>query len=209
MGRFNRNAAFGERDAVFNRDAARHVAAREWRNGMGMEMGTFAEVWGGTIVVIRRSCQGDIFTILDLLALARATMRRRGNDVQWPVGTPRPVDVERDIVLGQSYLVEAEGIPVATFCLQTQVEPTYASIQMGGWPHAHPYATIHRLASDGRYPGIGRMCVDFCAARHQTLRADTHPLNYHTIRLLLESGFGYCGIIYLPDGTPRAAYQRG
>ena len=174
-----------------------------------MGMGKFSEVSGGGGVAIRRSFPGDIFTILDLLALARATMRRRGNDVQWPVGTPRPVDVERDIVLGQSYLVEDEGVAVATFCLQLHKEPTYASIYMGDWPHARPYATIHRLASDGQHPGIGRVCVDFCAARHQTLRADTHPLNYHTIRLLLESGFRYCGIIYLPDGTPRAAYQRG
>lgn len=176
---------------------------------MGVEMGNFSVVSGGKVVVIRRSHPGDIFTILDLLALARATMRRRGNDVQWPVGIPRPVDVERDIVLGQSYLVEGEGVPIATFCLQTHEEPTYASIYLGGWPHARPYATIHRLASDGRHRGIGRVCVDFCAARHQTLRADTHPLNYHTIRLLLDSGFSYCGIIYLPDGTPRAAYQRG
>ena len=37
--RLNRDAAFGERDAVFNRDAARHVAAREWRNGMSWKWG--------------------------------------------------------------------------------------------------------------------------------------------------------------------------
>ena len=66
---------------------------------MGVEMGNFSVVSGGKVVVIRRSHPGDIFTILDLLALARATMRRRGNDVQWPVGIPRPVDVERDIML--------------------------------------------------------------------------------------------------------------
>ena len=103
-----------------------------------MEMGTFAEVWGGKIVVIRRSCPGDIFTILDLLALARATMRRRGNDVQWPVGTPRPVDVERDIVLGQSYLVEMRGWPLlrsAYNCMRSL--PTHQYTWVVGRMRAH------------------------------------------------------------------------
>ena len=70
-----------------------------------------------------------------------------------------------------------------------------------------PYGVIHRVASDGRMPGVFRRCAAFCRARCANLRIDTHHDNHTMQRLIEGAGFRRCGVIYVEDGSPRIAYQ--
>jgi hypothetical protein len=41
-----------------------------------------------------------------------------------------------------------------------------------------------------------------------SLRIDTHQGNIVMRRMLEKQGFTYCGVIHLPSGAPRVAYER-
>ena len=70
-----------------------------------------------------------------------------------------------------------------------------------------PYAAIHRVASAGKRTGVLAQCLDYCIAKHQNLRIDTHFDNKIMQHLLEKYGFYRCGTIYLENGDPRIAYQ--
>ena len=70
-----------------------------------------------------------------------------------------------------------------------------------------PYAAIHRVASAGKRKGVLQECLDYCSAKHQNLRIDTHFDNKIMQHLLEKYGFHRCGTIYLENGDPRIAYQ--
>ena len=85
------------------------------------------------------------------------------------------------------------------------IPPTPAS--RGSWLSDAPYGVIHRVASDGRMPGVFHRCAAFCRARCANLRIDTHHDNHTMQRLIEGAGFRRCGVIYVEDGSPRIAYQ--
>ena len=117
--------------------------------------------------------------------------------------------MREQIDCGVCYVCEADGEIQGTFCLIFGDDPTYAVILDGAWPDDAPYATIHRLASAGKRPWVGRFCIDWCGRQAGTLRADTHADNHVMQHLLESAGFVHCGTIYTDDGTPRMAYWRG
>ena len=96
---------------------------------------------------------------------------------------------------------------LATFCLIEGEDVTYSRIEKGEWLNNEPYATIHRLASDGSVKGLTNEVVNWCKLSHQNLRADTHQNNIVMQKALLRDGFKECGIIYVANGTPRLAYH--
>ena len=86
--------------------------------------------------------------------------------------------------------------------------PLYTGSRIEGrWLNDKPYGVIHRLASNGKTGGVARLCIAWCAARADNLRADTHADNLVMQRLLLANGFQPCGIIYTRE-SPRLAYQK-
>lgn len=158
---------------------------------------------------IRPAAPEDLPRLLEIYAAARAYMAAHGNPGQWAGGYPEPELLMQDIRQGQLYVCQYGAQVHAAFVLAFGADPTYACIRQGRWPHEGPYATIHRLASDGSVHGVGRAVVDWCAGRAAVLRADTHENNRTMQQLLTRCGFSYCGIIQVADGTPRLAYQRG
>lgn len=86
-------------------------------------------------------------------------------------------------------------------------DPAYSIIE-GAWLNEQPYGVIHRLASSGREKGIARFVFDWCSQRSRNLRVDTHAQNLVMQHLFLSLDFVPCGTIFLPDGSPRFAYQR-
>ena len=52
-----------------------------------------------------------------------------------------------------------------------------------------------------------RACIDFCTQTISNIRIDTHENNKTMQNALERIGFVRCGIIYLPNGDPRIAYQ--
>ena len=94
----------------------------------------------------------------------------------------------------------------AVFALIPGDDPTYGYID-GSWLNDAPYAAIHRVASSGKRKGVLQECLDYCIAKHQNLRIDTHFDNKIMQHLLEKYGFQRCGTIYLENGDPRIAYQ--
>ena len=156
---------------------------------------------------IRKATEADIELILKMFDHSRTVMRADGNHSQW-VGYPTCDDVAADIAQGVAYLMLSENTPIGTFALVPGVEPTYAYIDHGRWiDDRTPYATLHRLAAMPGTGGIAEAAFRFAKERYDHLRVDTHASNRPMHHILEKEGFVYCGIIYMPDGGPRDAYE--
>lgn len=161
-----------------------------------------------TGMTIKQAHADDLPAIMSLLEMGRHTMRQNGNTFQWN-GYPTEEQILNDIANGNSYLICHGCKPVATFAMIIGEEPTYKQIFNGRWlDDTLPYATIHRLAGNPHYKGLGKICFDWVWQNIHNIRFDTHRRN-HILRHIAETnGFSYCGIIYLANGDERLAFQR-
>ena len=123
---------------------------------------------------------------------------------------PPEEKVLRDIEVGTGYVIEDEGELCGVFAFIIGPDPTYALIEDGAWINdTDEYGTIHRIATNGKKPGIVDACINFCSSKINNLRIDTHQNNKAMLHLIQSRGFQRCGIIYTSDdGTPRIAFQR-
>lgn len=154
--------------------------------------------------MIRKSTPDDVDLILRMYDHSRSVMRADGNMAQW-VGYPTREDIEEDIHRGVSNIVTE---PLGTFALVPGVEPTYAYIDHGRWVTPdRPYCTLHRLAAMPGTSGIADIVFRHIKGLCDYLRVDTHHSNRPMRHILEKEGFVYCGIIYMPDGSPRDAYE--
>lgn len=156
--------------------------------------------------MIRTATPGDLPALGPVYAAARRFMAENGNPTQWSDRYPLTEDLEEDIGKGQLYVWAPDGAVHGAFVLQLGEEANYREIQ-GAWRSDTPYGTIHRVASDGTEPGLFAACMDFCRARVNHLRIDTHRDNGVMQHLILKHGFVPCGTIWVEDGTPRLAYE--
>lgn len=158
-------------------------------------------------LTVRPATPADLDALEAIYRAARAVMAATGNPTQWGTTHPARSQLEADIARGQLFLLCRDGVPHGAFALVPGPDPTYRVIR-GAWRSDAPYATIHRLGSDGRCHGIFGAAVAFAAARWPHLRIDTHADNRIMQTLIPRAGFAYCGIIHLEDGSPRLAYER-
>ena len=157
--------------------------------------------------MIRPATAADIPAVLPVFEAAKAIMRADGNHEQWGApGFPGDALLLHDIARGGGYVIEKDSI-VAYFALLPSPEPTYDYID-GAWLTDEPYGVIHRNASYPDVHGIFSAIIDFSAERYRHIRIDTHRDNRIMRHLIESAGFTYCGIIWLPDGTERLAYER-
>ena len=152
--------------------------------------------------MIRTATPENLPALGPVYAAARRFMAENGNPTQWSDRYPLTEDLEEDIGKGQLYVWAPDGAVHGAFVLQLGEEANYREIQ-GAWRSDTPYGTIHRVASDGAVPA----CMDFCRARVNHLRIDTHRDNGVMQYLILKHGFVPCGTIWVEDGTPRLAYE--
>ena len=167
---------------------------------------------------IRLASEDDLPRILELIEYGRQKMRAVGNMEQWTNGNPQPEVLLQDIQDGNSYIVENDGLVVATFAFVEGPDETYTHIYNGQWldelkdgqfaDGMGEYYVIHRLASAPDTHGILKSVLDYCFHRTTNIRVDTHRQNVIMRSALVKYGFRYCGIIYLLDGAERLAYQR-
>lgn len=157
-------------------------------------------------MLIRPARPNDLPEFARIYDAAKAYMRASGNPNQWTAAYPDPETLRKDIAAGQLYAVEENETVHGVFALIPGPEPSYAVID-GAWPNDLPYATIHRIASDGRIHGVFAACADFAKARYRAVRVDTHADNKTMQRLVVRSGFIRCGIVQLERGGARIAYQ--
>lgn len=158
-------------------------------------------------MIIRRSTIADIPHLREIFAHARQFMAETGNPNQWVNDYPSVEFLTRDIESGDSYACIKDGRIVATFLLRGGEDPTYAKIYDGQWLNDAPYATIHRIASNGEKKGILHVVMQYALKQYKTIRIDTHRDNQVMQNAIRKEGFRYCGIIHCWNGDERLAYQ--
>ena len=156
---------------------------------------------------IRLAEFADLEAVMRVYRKAKQYMDESGNPTQWDVGYPSEDMVRADILDRQLYVLTDQNTVHAVFFFALGEDETYRKIYEGAWKSDAPYAVIHRVGSDGELRGVMRAIVDFCKKTIQNLRIDTHEDNKTMQHVLEKLGFIRCGIIYLPDGAPRIAYQ--
>jgi hypothetical protein len=158
-------------------------------------------------MIIRKSAAEDIPALLGIFAIARKFMAETGNPNQWAAGYPSENLLQQDISSGDSYVVQRGNAVVATFVLRGGNDPTYDVISEGAWQYDTPYATIHRIASNGQVKGILHQAMAFALQNYDSIRIDTHRDNQVMQSAIRKEGFVYCGIIHCWNGSERLAYQ--
>lgn len=158
-------------------------------------------------MTIRQAVLSDIPLMQEIFAIARRFMAATGNPHQWAATYPSVEQLTADINSGDSFVCLEKGRMVATFVLRGGNDPTYATIYDGAWTHNNPYATIHRIASNGEVRGIFRAVMAYALERYATIRIDTHRDNRVMQHAIERAGFEYCGIIHCWNGDERLAYQ--
>lgn len=157
--------------------------------------------------MIRKATENDIQAVLAIFDKAKDIMRSDGNSTQWGDGYPDAGIVRTDISMGGAHIIEQDGKPVAYFALLPSPEPTYSSIN-GKWlDDSSPYHVIHRIASTPESHGVFRRIIEYALSVSGNLRIDTHRDNRIMRHVIERAGFSYCGVINLPDGSERLAYQ--
>lgn len=161
---------------------------------------------------IKKANIHDAIHIYNVLIKGQEYMKKHGNPTQWPDGFTTIEEVKQSIINDGTYVVCSGENIAATFILAIGEDKTYSYIEEGQWIADKPYATIHRIASDGTYKGIGDYIFNWCeehAKSHDlNLRIDTHNDNKTMKHLIAKHGFDYCGIIYVSNGSQRLAYEK-
>ncbi|MDL2322439.1 GNAT family N-acetyltransferase [Bacteroidales bacterium OttesenSCG-928-A17] len=157
---------------------------------------------------IKKADREEIDKIMPLYSRARQFMQETGNQNQWINGYPSREDILSDINARCLYVcISSKNEIAGAFFFKIGEEPTYHSIYDGKWLNDKPYGVIHRLASSGKYKGIGNICFLWCLKQCQNLRVDTHQDNHIMQHIFRKNGLVYCGIIYLRNGSKRLAFQ--
>lgn len=162
-----------------------------------------------TVFHIRSAKEEDIEEIMALYEQARGYMAENGNPGQWINGYPAREDVEKDMNRNVLYICESANGTEGVFMFDIGEEPNYRKIEDGSWLNEEPYGFLHRIASAGRKKGVASFCVQWCLNRCGNMRGDTHKDNKSMQRVFEKNGFIPCGTVYMEDGTPRIAYQKG
>lgn len=158
-------------------------------------------------LTIKPTSVNDIPALQTIFAYARKLMANTGNPNQWAENYPSEEVLQQDIACGSSYVcLNGEKI-VATFVLKGGIDPTYNEIYGGKWMNDEPYATIHRIASNGTCKGVLHTAVQFALRTYDNIRIDTHEDNVVMQGAIRKEGFVYCGVIHCWSGAERLAFQ--
>ncbi|MFA9422820.1 MAG: GNAT family N-acetyltransferase [Sedimentibacter sp.] len=157
---------------------------------------------------IRKTKLEDINAIMQIYAQAKEFMKINGNPNQWGKEYPAISLIQKDIESGNSFVAVEGGKIVGTFYFVVGEEPTYVKIYDGEWLDNEPYGVVHRIASANGNRGFATFCLNWCFEKSKNIRIDTHRDNIPMQKLLVKTGFIYCGIIYLENGDERIAYQK-
>lgn len=164
-------------------------------------------------MIIRKSKLDDIAAIMEIIADAQSLLASRGVD-QWQDGYPTVDVITKDIANDDSYVLEDEGVVIATAVISFAGEVTYNSID-GQWLNDNDYVVVHRLAvrNSALRGGLARQIMLYAEELAlqrgvNNIRVDTHNDNIAMQSLLNNLGFVFCGEITLLSGAPRIAFQK-
>ena len=156
---------------------------------------------------IRLAQKEDIPKMREIFDYGRQVQQESGNLNQWEAGYPSEELILADISKKAAHICEDdEGCMMGVLSVFTTPDPTYQEIE-GAWLNEEPYATIHRIATNGKRKGTGQQMIKWVQNQYENVRIDTHEKNEQMKHVVKKLGFEYCGIIYLENGDPRNAYQ--
>lgn len=159
---------------------------------------------------LRQAKIEDLPAILLMIEKAKNKMANLGIN-QWQNGTPNREIVIQDINNTESYVLEQNGIIVASAMVSSKKEETYNFIE-GKWNQNDLYTVVHRFVVDSSVTnsGIGQKMLQMIEemSEHKYVRIDTHKDNHPMKRLLFKCNYDFCGVISLNDGSKRDAYDK-
>lgn len=156
---------------------------------------------------IRKATKEDIPAMREIFNYGREVQLKTGNLNQWEAGYPADEVILEDIRQKAAHVcVDDEGNIIGVLSVFTDPDPTYKNID-GAWLNDKPYATIHRIATNGQVKGTGQYCIEWVQNQYDNVRIDTHENNEQMKYIVKKLGFEYCGVIYLANGDARNAYQ--
>ena len=158
-------------------------------------------------MTIRKTTIADLQAVLNIYYDAREFMRETGNPNQWKNTHPPQAMIEGDIDAEKSYVCVCDDAIVAVFYFNIEIDPMYVKID-GRWLNDEPYGVVHRIARAQNAKGAGAFCLEWCFQQCGNLRIDTHEDNVPMKKLLDRLGYLYCGIVWMPNGDERLAYQK-
>lgn len=144
-------------------------------------------------MMIRNAKAEELDRLMPIFEGAKAFMRERGNPNQWQDYPPRELIAE-DIARGECFVLEDEDGIQGVFVLSFRRDEEYELPEAGFG--GGEYATIHRLASTGKRRGVFRQTLDYCTARADCFRVDTHVENRIIREKLAAYGFQEKGELY-------------
>lgn len=161
---------------------------------------------------VRKAELKDAKQIVEIMNQAKSYFKENGIP-QWQGEYPDESDVMNDIRNGGAYVAVEDDKVLGYSYISSINEPNYAQIE-GGWLNCNPYYVVHRtcVRNTCKGQGIAPMFISFAKEKAlaeglHDIRIDTHEMNHSMRRLIEKSGFAYCGIIHVEDGSPRYAYQ--
>jgi len=169
-------------------------------------------------MLIRKTTTADIAEITEIYEQAKRALKADGVD-QWQNGYPNEESLKSDIENNMSYVVVEENGNISeivgTAALAFGIEPTYNKVFDGGWTTNEPYGFIHRVAVSEKFKGRGIVASLFAELERQakkknvhSLRIDTHRQNLSMQKAVSKNSYKHIGIIYLPDGAERLAFEK-
>lgn len=158
---------------------------------------------------IRNAKLDELDVIMGVYSIAKRFMEDHGNTKQW-TGDDEVTREGIGAMLegGHLFVGEEDGKIQFAFAYFQGEDPCYTPISEGSWLNDEFYGTVHRLASAGTTRGVLKTVTDWALEQYPNLRVDTHHDNLVMQNALAKLGFTRCGIIHLPNGDPRIAYQK-
>lgn len=163
-------------------------------------------------MITRKAFPADAERILQIILQAKERMRLRGSR-QWQDGYPASEHISDDINNGFGYVLCVDDRIIAYAAVIFSGEPAYDSIK-GNWLSNGPYVVVHRLAvaDEMTRRGVATLFMNkieelSLQKNVKSFRADTNFDNKYMQKILINSGFTYCGEIRY-EYNNRMAYEK-
>lgn len=158
--------------------------------------------------MVRKATMEDLDEILDIYESARQYMKATGNPHQWGDELPLISTTKKDIENESLYVVERDGLLCGVMEFHIGKEPYYAALDEGQWHYDGDYATVHRIASNGKARGVFAEFLEFGKGICPHIRIDTHFDNTVMQNLIELYGFEKCGIFFTAPDRGWIAYEK-
>lgn len=163
-------------------------------------------------MIFRKANVNDADAVTTIYDGAKKILKDSGIP-QWQGEVPGRRSFLDDVLSGVGYVVEDEGVVIATIQIIDH-EPYYDEIVDGAWRDQNALVAHHVAVSNtSRKHGVASFMLEnaerIAVTKGKTsLRLDTHKLNHRMRNLLEKLGFLNVGVVHMPSGDERLAYEK-